>query len=360
MKSITVLIAAGGTGGHVYPGLAVAVELMQAGQHVSWLGTAHGIESHLVPEHGIKLHAVPFRGWRGKGLMSWFKLPWKLVQALFKTWLIMRQVKPQVVLAMGGYGSVAGGLAARLLRVPLLIHEQNAMPGLANRVLSLLACQVLVGFAGVLGARAQHVGNPVRAQFPWIAEPTLRLSQHNPEELRILVVGGSQGSAALNEMVPQAVLQLKSKLRVVVFHQTGQAALEATRSRYRQYGDVKVSPFIDDIATAYAWSDVVVCRSGAMTLAEICAAGVAAIVVPLPHAVDDHQTHNAMYLSERNAAIVLPQQRLNVTSLAKLLYELAADRRQLLQLASAARQLAHLDAASQIMRRCLSIGGLNA
>ncbi len=360
MKRITVLIAAAGTGGHVYPGLAVAAELTQAGHRVRWLGTALGIESQLAPQYGIPLYTVPLAGVRGKGLVGWLQLPWKLLYALCKALQIIRRVKPQVVLGMGGYGSVAGGLAARLLRVPLLIHEQNAIPGLANRVLKPLACQVLVGFAEVFGVRAQHVGNPVRAQFAAITAPAVRLAQRKQEELRILVIGGSQGAVALNQIVPQAVLQLSSGVRGLVYHQSGRASLAETCNRYRQYSDAKVAPFIDDMAAAYAWSDIVVCRSGAMTLAEICAAGAAAILVPLPHAVDDHQTHNAAYLSRHGAAVVLPQQHLNATSLVNVLHELALDRHKLLQLASAARRLARLDASMQVMQHCLIAGSGDA
>ena len=348
---------AAGTGGHVYPALAIASMLRQRGHQIIWLGTKVGMEGRLIPQHGIDLHQIPMQGLRGKGAIGWLLLPFQLARAVYKALQILRQVRPDITLGMGGYGSAPGGVAAWLLRIPLVIHEQNAIPGLANRLLKPLARRVLVGFTDVFGASAFYTGNPVRADIAAIDPPKTRLSNRGGE-LRVLVIGGSQGAAVLNTVVPDAIAALITTVNVKIHHQAGATTLEATTIRYRQQNlEAEVVAFIDDMAAAYRWSDVVVCRSGAITIAEICAAGVAAILVPFPHAVDDHQTHNATYLAGRNAAVLLSQRKLSAQTLADELGAVAGSREKLLRLASNARQLSGADATENVIEHCLAVVG---
>ena len=351
-----VLIMAGGTGGHVFPALAVARRLRAREVPVAWLGTREGIEARVVPANApdITMEWISIRGVRGGGVLRWLALPWRLLVAMTQAFRAMRRQRPQAVLSLGGFVAGPGGLVAWLTRTPLLIHEQNAIPGMTNKWLARFADHVLTGFPNAFGdaKRARHVGNPVRAEILNVAEPAARFAARSGR-LRLLVVGGSQGARALNEIVPQAVRGFIAAERPEVWHQCGRNAQELVE---RAYGDTpaRVSAFIDDMAAAYAWADLVICRAGAMTIAELAAAGVGAILVPFPQAVDDHQTANARFLVERGAALLLPQPELSATRLGDTLHQLA-DRAVLLKMAQAARSCRVPDADEVVARLCLEV-----
>lgn len=355
LKDLRILICAGGTGGHVFPGLAVAGELRQRGVQVDWLGTETGMEVRLVGEAGIDFHAVAARGLRGKGLVA---LPVTLLRALGALWdslEVLRRLRPDVVLGMGGYVSGPCGVAAWLSRRPLVLHEQNAIPGLTNRLLRPLARRVLEAFPGSFGeGRAEHVGNPVRADICAIEAPDRRLRRDG--SFRILVLGGSQGALALNTGVPAALAVLAGTVPLEVCHQAGARGLEPARAAYAQAG-LAVEPvaFIDDMAARYAWADVVICRAGAMTVSELAAAGVASVLVPFPFAVDDHQSANARFLSDRDAAVLLPQDQLDAAALARILAELHAPAERRVDMACRARALARPAAAAAVADACLEV-----
>ena len=354
----SVLILAGGTGGHVYPALAVAEQLRGWGGRVDWLGTAAGLEDRVVPARGIPLHRVAVVGLRGKGAGAWLAAPVRLTRAVAQAWRVLAAVRPDVVLGMGGFVSGPGGLAAWLQGRPLLVHEQNAVPGLTNRLLARLARVVLEAFPGSFerGRHARHIGNPVRADLTDRPAPELRLAGRGPA-LRLLVLGGSQGARALNEAVPAALARLADRGSVEVWHQTGPTQLEAARAAYARAGsEGRLDAYIEDMAAAYEWADLALCRAGAMTLAELCAVGLGAVLVPFPFAVDDHQTRNARFLADRGAAVLVPQAGLDPARLAALLGELAADRGRLLTMARAARALARPEAAAEVARACLEVG----
>ena len=350
-----VLIMAGGTGGHVFPGLAVARRLRASQIPVAWLGTREGLEARLVPALApdVELEWIDIRGVRGKGVLGWLSLPWRLGRAMLQAFRVMRRRRPQAVLSLGGFVAGPGGLVAWLTRVPLLIHEQNAIPGLTNRWLAPFAHQVLTAFPVSFGlARAQQVGNPVRTEIAALARPEDRFKdRHGP--LRLLVIGGSQGAAALNKFVPQAVAQLaRVGTSLDVWHQCGRTACADVERAYESAPNARVSAFIEDMATAYAWADLVLCRAGAMTIAELAAVGVGAILVPFPAAVDDHQTANARFLVERDAAILLPQAELTPEHLAQTLKRLGANRDALLRMACAARAACIPNADETVARLC--------
>ena len=350
-----VLIMAGGTGGHVFPALAVARRLLEKRVQVVWLGTRRGLEAHAVPASGltIEMEWLTIQGVRRKGWMRWLLLPLHLEIAMWQAWRVLRRRKPDVVLSMGGFVAGPGGLMASLTRTPLLIHEQNAIPGMTNKWLAPLADQGLCGFSEAFGRHiaARPVGNPVRDEIAALPSPEQRLASRRGR-LRLLVVGGSQGARIFNDVVPDAVQELPDDVRPEIWHQCGRNAAESVR---RAYGDVpvKVTEFIDDMAQAYAWADVVLCRGGAMTIAELAASGSAAILVPYPHAVDDHQTANARFLSERDAAVLIPQQEFTGERLRELLSGFAANRELLLKMARAARHLAVTDAAETVANLCI-------
>lgn len=349
-----VLIMAGGTGGHVFPGLAVARCLLAAQIPVAWLGTRHGLEAQLVPraEPTITMEWIKIRGVRGTRLLNWLRLPWTLGMAMVQAFRVMRRVRPAVVLSMGGFVAGPGGLVAWLTRTPLLIHEQNAIPGMTNKWLALMADCVLTGFpAAFATTKMRQVGNPVRAEIARLPAPETRL-RDRAGPLRLLVVGGSRGAAIFNESLPSALGGLDAP-RAEVWHQCGRDGAAAVEAAYRA-ADVsaRVAPFIDDMAAAYAWADVVICRAGAMTIAELAAAGLASILVPYPHAVDDHQTANAKFLVERGAAVLLPQRELTAARVQELLRQLSARRDMLLTMANAARACAVLDADTAVAQAC--------
>jgi UDP-N-acetylglucosamine--N-acetylmuramyl-(pentapeptide) pyrophosphoryl-undecaprenol N-acetylglucosamine transferase len=356
-----VLIMAGGTGGHVFPGLAVAEELRRRGISVAWLGTQRGIEARLVPAAGIELHWVGARGLRGKGWLAWLLAPLRLVWMLCEALALVRRLRPAVALGMGGYASGPGGLAARLLGHRLVIHEQNAVPGLTNRLLARIADRVLEGFPRSFAAHfaAEFIGNPVRAAIAALPAPEQRLNGRQGPPPRLLVLGGSQGARALNTVLPRALGRLHEEaLAFSVRHQTGSAGLETTKRAYTAARiDAKVTAFIDAMAEAYAWADIVVCRAGALTIAELAAAGLGAVLVPYPTAVDDHQTANARYLVEANAAVLLPEAELTEARLTVLLGSLLRDRARLQAMAARARARAHADAAARVAEHCLALAG---
>ncbi|MBI5782649.1 MAG: undecaprenyldiphospho-muramoylpentapeptide beta-N-acetylglucosaminyltransferase [Gammaproteobacteria bacterium] len=350
-----VLIMAGGTGGHVFPGLAVARRLLEKRTQVVWLGTHRGLEAHAVPASGlaIEMEWLTIQGVRRKGWLRWLLFPFTLIYAMAQAFRVLRRRKPDAVLSLGGFVAGPGGLMAWLTRTPLLIHEQNAIPGMTNKWLAPLADQVLSGFPNAFGRHvvARPVGNPVRDEIAALLPPDERLVSRRGR-LRLLVVGGSQGAKIFNDVVPDAVRELPADIRPEVWHQCGHGAAESVR---RAYGDApaKVTEFIDDMAQAYAWADVVLCRAGAMTIAEIAASGSAAILVPYLYAVDDHQTANARFLSERDAAVLIPPVEFNNARVCELLSGFAGNRELLLKMALAARHLAVTDAAETVASVCL-------
>lgn len=341
MSRRTALVMAGGTGGHIFPALAVAEVLRERGWHVVWLGNAEAMESRLVPPRGFEFVSLGFGALRGKGMGRKLKLPFSLAVAIARALRLLGEVRPGVVLGMGGYVSFPGAVAARLRGIPLVVHEQNAVAGLANRVLARLADAVLTGFPGTLPG-GLWVGNPVRREFTTVPPPEVRFAGRQGP-LRLLVVGGSLGAKALNEVVPAALAQLAPHERPVVTHQSGSAHFAALEQAYAHHGvEGRLLPFIEDMGAALAEADLVVSRAGAMTVAELAAVGVGAILVPFPHAVDDHQTANARFLVEGGAARLLPQSGLTPAGLAELLRGL--DRERCRQMALAARALARPEA----------------
>jgi UDP-N-acetylglucosamine--N-acetylmuramyl-(pentapeptide) pyrophosphoryl-undecaprenol N-acetylglucosamine transferase len=358
MSQSPVLIMAGGTGGHIFPALSVANVLRDRGVPVVWLGVPGSMESRVVPASGFSIEWVRVKGIRGKGLTAWLMAPFRIASALLQALAVLRRVRPRAVLGAGGYVSGPGGIAAWLLRIPLLIHEQNAIPGLTNRWLARIAGQVLQGFPGSFDKKtgARFVGNPVRADIAAIPEPAARF-QGRSGRARLLVFGGSQGAQRLNAMVPQALAQLDPGRRPQVRHQAGERGVDAALKAYRQARvEADVTPFIDDMAAAYAWADVAVCRAGAMTIAELQAAGLGALLVPLPVATDDHQTKNAETMVHIGAGRVLQERDLTAESLCACIADLTADRGRMLRMASAARSARVTDAAVQVANLCLAAG----
>ncbi|HKI64970.1 MAG TPA: undecaprenyldiphospho-muramoylpentapeptide beta-N-acetylglucosaminyltransferase [Burkholderiales bacterium] len=346
------MIMAGGTGGHIFPGLAVADCMRAAGWEVVWMGARTGMEARIVPSRGYRMAWIRARALRGKGLLAKLLLPANLLWSFWESGRAVFRVRPDVVLGMGGYVAFPGGMMASLLARPLAVHEQNAIAGLANRVLAAVADKVMVAFPGAL-RKAEWTGNPVRAEIAGIAAPEERFTGRSGP-LRLLVVGGSLGAQALNEAVPRALALLRREERPQVVHQAGEKHLDALRANYAAAGVAgELLAFIDDMAQRYAESDLVLCRAGATTVAELSAGGVASILVPFPHAVDDHQSANAAFLAERGAAILLPQPEMTPDRLAALLRSL--DRARLLDMARKARALGKPDAARMVAERCMAL-----
>ena len=348
----TILIMAGGTGGHVFPGLAVADEMRGRGWNVVWMGARGGLEARLVPARGYPVAWIRAAALRGTGLAAKLLLPLNLLIGFWQSARAILRHRPDVVLGMGGYVAFPGGMMASLLARPLALHEQNAVAGLSNRVLALVADKSMAGFPGAL-KNAEWAGNPVRAEIAEIAQPAARYAGRNGP-LRILVVGGSLGAQALNEIVPQALGLMAASERPVVTHQAGEKHLESLRLNYSNARvDGELVPFIENMAQRYAEADLVLCRAGAMTIAELSVGGMASVLVPFPHAVDDHQTANARFLSDKGAAILLPQSGLTPERLAGLLRTL--DRSALLEMARRARALGKPDAARLVADRCVDL-----
>jgi UDP-N-acetylglucosamine--N-acetylmuramyl-(pentapeptide) pyrophosphoryl-undecaprenol N-acetylglucosamine transferase len=359
MSSRPILVMAGGTGGHVYPALAVANALRARSSDVVWLGTHRGLESRIVPEAGIDIEWISVKGLRRKGLLAALIAPLQISWALLQSLGVILRRRPAAVLGMGGFVSGPGGVAAWLTRRPLLIHEQNAAAGLTNRLLARLARVVLQAFPGSFNSNvaAVTVGNPVRESIANIAVPAERYAGREGA-LRLLVLGGSQGSLALNRTVPAALALLDKGSRPEVRHQCGERTLDIAKEAYRSCGvDVELLPYIEDMAAAYAWADLVVCRAGALTVAELCAAGLPALFVPYPAAVDDHQTANATPMAEAGAAAIVQESVLTPELLAELLQKWLRSRDELASRAAKARSLASPDALSRITELCLRHAG---
>lgn len=356
----TVLIMAGGTGGHVFPALAAARVLRERGFEPVWLGTERGLEAKLVPPHKIEIEWISVSGLRGKGAIAWLAAPFKLTYAVWQSLRVMRRRRPSVVLGAGGFVSGPGGIAAWLTRRPLVIHEQNAIAGLTNRLLSRFARRVLEAFPSSFpaSAGAQRVGNPVRREIAAIAPPAQRFAERRGP-VRVLVIGGSQGAARLNTVLPAALAMIDANIRPEVLHQAGEKHLEHARELYAKHGvQADVRAFIDDMADAYGWADLVVCRSGALTVSEIAAAGLCAIFVPFAAAVDDHQTRNASFLVDAEAAVLIAETELTPLRLAEELRAvLAAGRSRLAEMATRARTLAITDADVRLADACVAAAG---
>ncbi len=349
--SRTILIMAGGTGGHIFPALAVAEKMRERGWRVVWLGNPEGMEARLVPQRGFEMVWVKFGALRGKGIVRKLLLPFNLLRGFWQAQKAIRQVQPNVVLGMGGYITFPGGMMAALLGKPLVVHEQNSVAGLANRVLAGVADRIATGFPEVL-AKGTWVGNPVRPEIAKMAPPAERFAGRTGA-LHLLVIGGSLGAQALNEMVPQAMALLGENELPQIVHQAGEKHIEALKANYAAVGvPAHCVSFIEDMAGAYEWADLVICRSGALTVAELAAAGVASILVPFPHAVDDHQTGNARFLVNVGGAFLLPQGELTPDAIALIRNY---SRGQLLEMAEKARSLAKPDATEEVANICAEI-----
>ncbi|PTR34865.1 UDP-N-acetylglucosamine-N-acetylmuramylpentapeptide N-acetylglucosamine transferase [Luteibacter sp. OK325] len=362
--SAPVLIMAGGTGGHIFPGLAVADELRSRGVPVAWLGAEGGMETRVVPAHGLDLHTVAVGGLRGKGIATRLVAPLMLARALFASLKLLRKLRPRCVLSMGGYVAGPAGVAARLAGIPLVVHEQNAVAGFTNRKLAGFAKKVLTGFPNVL-PNGEWVGNPVRARIAALPTPDQRMAGRDGRP-RLLVLGGSLGARTLNLALPKALAFMRSSpdfaaVEPEVVHQTGERGLEEARAAYASAGitNANVVPFIEDMAGAYEWADVAVCRAGALTVAELCAAGLEALLVPFPHAVDDHQAVNARAMVDVGGALLLADAMAASSDghekIALILSRMLRDREHILSAANASRTLAKPDAAATIARHCMEV-----
>lgn len=363
-NNLRVMVMAGGTGGHVFPALAVADVLRQSGASVEWLGTPKGIENTLVPNAQIPLNHLTVEGVRGKGIVGILKAPFLVLSAIVQAIGILRRFKPNVVIGFGGFASGPGGVAAKLLGIPLVIHEQNAIAGTTNKLLSKVANRVLAAFDNAFSnVAAEKVGNPVRSEIVNLPKPDDRYTQRQQqkEALHLLVLGGSQGAKAINEIVPAAIALIDEAHRPMIRHQAGKSHWESTQKIYTECGvEAEVAAFVDDMAAAYAWADLIICRSGALTVCEISAAGVAALMVPLPNAIDDHQRFNAMSLTQHQAGVMVNQQQLTPSVLADLLLNKLSlantgDRAELLKMAERARQLAMPNAAQRTADICVEV-----
>jgi UDP-N-acetylglucosamine--N-acetylmuramyl-(pentapeptide) pyrophosphoryl-undecaprenol N-acetylglucosamine transferase len=360
MIQATVVIMAGGTGGHVFPALAVAHEMVNQGIKVTWLGTQKGLEAKLVPQHGFEIDYISVSGLRGNGLKGWLMAPFRLVYALMQSIAVYRRRQPDLVLGMGGFVTGPGGVAAKLLGKILVIHEQNAIAGLTNRLLSIIADRILQAFPQTFrpARKLTSTGNPVRKEIMELDEPVQRMQTHDGA-IRLLVVGGSLGALALNQTIPEAIAKLDANERPLVRHQCGASHIDNTRTLYQQYGvDASVYAFIDDMAEAYEWADLVVCRSGALTVSELASAGIAALLIPFPFAVDDHQYFNGRYLLDGDAAQIIRQNKFNPDWLATYLKTFCRDsedgRKQLLAMAANGRKLAKNDATTEVVSICVN------
>lgn len=362
-----ILIMAGGTGGHIFPALAVAKRLKEQDHEVYWLGTRKGMEGQIVTSHGFPIHFVRVSGLRGKGLLSKLIAPLQLSLALLQSIFLMLKLKPQVVLGMGGYVTGPGGIAAYLLRRRLVIHEQNAVAGATNKILAKFSKRVLEGFPQSFPRpiAAHLTGNPVREDFYRLPAPEVRLNKKNPGPLKILVLGGSHGARAINNIVPELIMTWGDKVpKPYVWHQAGARNMQDAKQAYHACGfdievneindsNIKLVDFIHDMPNAYAWADIVICRAGALTVAELSAAGVASILIPYPYAVDDHQTKNAQYLLKSGAAMLFQERDLEVDIIRSNLQTLALDRQRLTKMAAAARGLAKPEALDLVVAGCV-------
>ncbi|MGB2064228.1 undecaprenyldiphospho-muramoylpentapeptide beta-N-acetylglucosaminyltransferase [Marinomonas gallaica] len=352
-KPKKVMLMAGGTGGHIYPALACAEKFASLGMDVCWMGSAGGMEETLVPKHDVPLHTVSIKGVRGKGALGLLAAPWRIAHSIGQAIAILRREKPDLVLGMGGFVAGPGGVAAKILGIPLAIHEQNAVAGTTNTLLSKIATLKLQAFAGAL-SNGLTVGNPVRGAI--LAQQTRPVRDEPSRPLRLLVVGGSLGAKAINDVIPLLLAEWSHETRLDVWHQTGPRNHEAVSADYRRLDvEARVDAYIDDMAQAYYWADVVVCRAGAMTVSELAIAGLPSILVPYPHAIDDHQTANARSLEDVGAAYLMPQPALSVASLEKCLADMANDSNKLRTMAEQAKLAAHPDATQTVVSQCIRL-----
>ena len=350
-----VMIMAGGTGGHVFPALAVADELRAADVGVSWLGTRAGIEAELVPANGIKLNYLDIEGIRGRGLLALLKAPLLLWRSIRQALSVLSEYQPQVVLGMGGFASGPGAVAARLKGIPLVIHEQNSVAGTTNRISARLARRVMQGFPGVF-KRGEWCGNPVRPTIANLPAPELRFAQRTGA-VNLLVLGGSRGALAINKILPEALALIDPQHRPQVMHQAGKLHCEMTRGLYRAAGvEAQVVPFIEQMEEAYSWADFAICRAGALTVAELTCAGLGSLLIPFPYAIDDHQTVNGKLLVEQGSALMIQQKDLSAKRLAEEITALCSSRKGLLEMAMGARELAKTGAASRVAKVCMEVG----
>lgn len=353
-----VLIMAGGTGGHVFPAFAVAQALQKEGVEVHWLGTIKGMENQLLATTKIPIHQIAITGWRGKGWKKWLQSPFILLRTVYAACKIIRQANPNVVVGFGGFVSGPGGIAAKLCKKPLIIHEQNAIAGLTNKALAHIATIVMQAFPGSFNKQDKGVitvGNPVRTSILQLPPPEVRGVGQKPCA-RLLILGGSQGAQVINQIAPLALSMIPPSERPEIWHQTGKSEHAATQSRYRLLGlQAKVVPFIEDMAEGYHWADAVLCRAGALTISELAATGVASILVPYPHAVDNHQFFNAQHLARCKAAIIITQPNFTAARTAEILRKFLRDRSQLLKMAEIARGLRQENATEKVAEKCLEL-----
>jgi len=352
-KAKTLLVMAGGTGGHVFPGLAVANKLKNEGWNVSWLGTAARMEARLVPEHGYEIDFIDVAGVRGNGLKRLLAAPFQIIKSILQARKVLKKRKVDLVLGMGGFASGPGGIAAWSMGIPVVLHEQNAAAGLTNRLLARFAKKVLMGFSGSFtGKKTELVGNPVRQELLNLKEKSLSVDE---PRLKVLIIGGSLGARILNEIVPQAMLHFNQS-QISVLHQAGKDASKGVLAHYAETKvDYQVQDFITNMAEAYEWADVIICRAGALTVAEVAVVGLPAIFIPLPHAVDDHQTKNAQSLVEVGAAILIPQHELNATKLSDCLATLNKDKQLLVNMSKNCKNVAMRNATEQVAEICNSL-----
>ena len=352
-----ILVMAGGTGGHVFPALAVAENLRQRGENIVWLGTRSGLEARVVPAADFAIEWLSVQGLRGKGLVTLLLAPFRLLRACWQALRVLRRTRPKAVLGMGGFVSGPGGLMAWLLNIPLFLHEQNSIIGLTNRILSRLATRSFFAFPDAAKSvpRSECIGNPVRASFVDMGDPEKRLQARLQQPLQLLVIGGSLGAAALNRCLPEAIACLEREQRPRVRHQCGEKHLQQCELNYRTARvEAEVVSFIEDMAEAYAWADLVVCRAGALTIAELSAAGVGSLLIPFPYAVDNHQYHNARYLEQSDAAQILPEAELSVENLALKLKFFQQNRPALVEMARNARACFQADATERLVSGILA------
>ncbi|WP_028771853.1 undecaprenyldiphospho-muramoylpentapeptide beta-N-acetylglucosaminyltransferase [Shewanella waksmanii] len=352
-----ILVMAGGTGGHVFPALAVAKYLSQQGWQVRWLGTAERMEARLVPQHGFDIDFIDIKGVRGNGVIRKLAAPFKIMRSIAQAREVIQEFKPDVVLGMGGFASGPGGVAARLSGIPLVLHEQNAIPGMTNKILSKIASRVLCAFENTFDqVEAKVVGNPIRQELISLGQKT----RHTDEDdaLKVLVVGGSLGAKVFNDLMPAVLAEVSKSNSMTVWHQVGKGNLADVEAEYQQLGQngsVKVAEFIDDMQAAYQWADVVLCRAGALTVSELAAVGLPSLLVPYPHAVDDHQTQNAQVLVEAGGAFLLPQPVVDRDKLVNKLQILASDRQAMLSMGERAKSVAIVDATQQVADVCIEL-----
>lgn len=352
-QTVDVVIMAGGTGGHIFPGLAIAQRLKEQGMSVAWLG-AHGLETKLVPNKGIDLYSLSIKGLRGNGIKGWLLLPYKLSKAVAEAKRILKTLQPKCVIGFGGFASGPGGIAAKFLGIPVIIHEQNAVPGMTNRLLAKVSDKVLTGFPLPEWGNSQYVGNPVRDELFHLPTPAERFSQPS-DEFHVLIIGGSQGSRFINTIIPPVIAKSTSKIQV--WHQTGEKLFEESSQSWSQvnHQPYRLAPFIENMAEAYEWADIILCRAGALTLAELTAVGLGSVLIPLPTAVDDHQRKNAEFLVNSDAAYCINERSYDHDALVQILNDLTLER--CLKMAENARNNAKPNAVDEIVETIVSAFG---